>query len=191
MWSLTTLSNCFSAVCIVFQMPVHSAFTSSTDRAYETSFRLFLAFLAYMGLALDKVNVDFLLMYLKFLVLNKFNPSYIANQLAGIKAKLKIFSIPSQIFQDEKISYFLRSLRLNTPLKASLHNIIDIALLSNIVKECDNMYMGQVYKAMYLLGFFSFLRISNLVPHAQQQFSPLKHLTPQDIFFKKDSLLYC
>ena len=42
---------------------------------------------------------------------------------------------------------------------------------------------------MYLMGFFSFLRLSNLVPHTQQQFSPLKHLTPQDIFFKQDSAI--
>ena len=49
------------------------------------------------------------------------------------------------------------------------------------------MYMGQTFKSMYLLAFFSFLQLSNLVPHTKTQFSPLKHLTPGDLFFKKDS----
>ena len=37
---------------------VQSAFTPATDRAYRASFRLFLAFLAYMGTMIEKVNVE-------------------------------------------------------------------------------------------------------------------------------------
>ena len=48
---------------------------------------------------------------------------------------------------------------------------------------CDSMYMGMVYKAAYLLAFFSFLRISNLVPHSVNAFSVFKHLTKADVIF--------
>ena len=42
--------------------------------------------------------------------------------------------------------------------------------------------MGQVLKAAHL-SFFSFLRISNLVPHTLQAFDPVKHLARADVFF--------
>ena len=43
--------------------------------------------------------------------------------------------------------------------------------------------MGQVFKAAFLLPFFSFLHISNLVPHSISSFDPLKQLTGEDVIF--------
>ena len=163
-----------------------SAFTTATDRAYRASFQLLLAFLAYMALMIEKVNVEILLVYLEFLVCNKFSPSHIANDLAGIKAHFVYHSLLMYIFDDLKIKYFIRSLRLNAPLSVTIHKVIDISLLSKIVSQCDSMYMGQTFKSMYLLAFF-FLLLSNLVPHTKNQFSPLKHFTPGDLFFKNNS----
>ena len=45
-----------------------------------------------------------------------------------------------------------------------------------IITTCDSMLMGQIYKALYLIAFFSFLRISKLVPHKIASFSPLEQL---------------
>ena len=56
-------------------------------------------------------------------------------------------------------------------------------MLTQIIQVCDSMYMGFVYKAAILLSFFSFLRISNLVPHSTAAFQPLKQLVRGDIFF--------
>ena len=49
--------------------------------------------------------------------------------------------------------------------------------------------MGQIFKGLYLLSFFSFLRLSNLVPHSCTGFSPLKHLARGDIIFKPGKIL--
>ena len=68
-----------------------------------------------MGFMIEKVNVEVLLVYLEFLVSNKFSPSHIANDLAGIKAHFVYYSLPICIFDDLKIKYFIRSLRLNAP----------------------------------------------------------------------------
>ena len=45
------------------------------------------------------------------------------------------------------------------------------------------MFMGFVYKTAILLSFFSFIRISKLVPHSMSNFNPLKQLAQGDIFF--------
>ena len=43
------------------------------------------------------------------------------------------------------------------------------------------MYMGQVFKAVSTLAYFSFLRLSNLAPHRSADLSPLYHLARGDI----------
>ena len=40
-----------------------------------------------------------------------------------------------------------------------------------------------MYKAAYLLSFFSFLRISNLVPHSIHKYDPLHQLARADVIF--------
>ena len=60
---------------------------------------------------------------------------------------------------------------------------MDKELLSQIVQNCNYTYMGHILKTIYLLGFFGFLRLSNLVPHTASTFSHLKHLCKGDFFF--------
>ena len=168
---------------------LQAAFTSATAKAYESAFRLFLAFTVFMAWDIHKVNVEFLLIYLEFLVFNAATPGQVANHLSALKAKFALHSLSTQIFDHQKVSYFVKSLKLNAPLTVTLHKIIDIPLLMNIVKQCDKFHMGQVFKAVYLLAFFSFLRISNLVPHSKALFCPLKQLTAEDIFFREKSAL--
>ena len=70
----------------------------------------------------------------------------------------------------------------------ALKTIIDIPTLQLMVRHCDFTYMGQVFKAVYTLAFFSFLRLSNLVPHTVKSYSPLYHLARGDIIFAPPGL---
>ena len=54
-------------------------------------------------------------------------------------------------------------------------------MLEKIVVNCTFTYQGFVFKAVYLLAYFSFLRISNLVSHSIASFSPLRQLTRGDV----------
>ena len=94
-----------------------------------------------------------------------------------------MYGISTLPFYDQRIAYFQKSLVLHKPFAANIKKIIDIPLLTNIVAVCDTMWMGQVYKALYLTAFFPFLRISNLVPHTVATFSPIEQLTRGDVFF--------
>ena len=78
---------------------------------------------------------------------------------------------------------------MHAPLNVKLKSIIYISLLKRIVNQCDFTYMGQIFKALYLFSFYSFLRLSNLVPHTVAQFSPLKHLARGDVILRLDKLL--
>ena len=50
------------------------------------------------------------------------------------------------------------------------------------------MHLGFVFKAVYLLPYFSFLRISNLVPHSAANYFTLQHILPGDIFLAPPGL---
>ena len=112
-----------------------------------------------------------------------------ANHLSAIKAKMSIFGLSTSCFQDQRITYFQKSVTLHRPFKASLKKLINIDTLHLIVRACDFTYMGQIFKAIYTLAFFSFLRLSNLVPHTRNTFSPSYHLARGDIIFAPPRLL--
>ena len=55
-----------------------AAFPPATDKAYKSTFGLFMPF---MESGIQKVNIDFLLIYLEFLVLNSATPGQLANRI--------------------------------------------------------------------------------------------------------------
>ena len=79
-----------------------------------------------------------------------------ANHMSAIKAKLSLSGISIRIFDDHRIKYFHKAMILHQPFKVKLKKIIDIDTLQLIVRVCDSMYMGQVFKAVYTLAYFPF-----------------------------------
>ena len=74
-------------------------------------------------------------------------------------------------------------MRINRPTTTTSHNVITISHLLDISMACDLLSSPQVYRATFLLGFFAFLRLSNLVPHTRADFDHTRHLTGNDVFF--------
>ena len=144
-------------------------------------FRVFLAFCIFFSIDYRHLKFKHCVAFLKFLVFNKVSEACISNHISAVMTKLQLYGLP--VTKDSRIKYFSKALALQAPLKISLKAIIDIPTLAAIALRCYSMYMGQVYKAAFLLSFFSFLRISNLVPHAINSFNPLEQLARGDIFF--------
>ena len=68
-------------------------------------------------------------------------------------------------------------------MSVTVHNIISLEMLLKIVHQCDYLYMGKVFKAIFLVAFFVFFRLSNLAPHSFSAFDFTRHLAGGDIFF--------
>ena len=111
-----------------------------------------------------------------------------ANYISAIKTTLAMYGVSTMAFYDQRITLFQKSLRMTKQFTFKMKKIIDIHMLKDIVAICDSMWMGQIFKAIYLVAFFSFLRISNLVPHKISAFSPLEQLTRGDVFFASPGL---
>ena len=162
---------------------LHRAFCPATMHSYMSMFQIYIGFSSYMQWDPAHLTVQRLLVFLEFLVASDFSFTQISNYLSGIKAMAVVHGLSDFPFSHVQVKYFVRSLQISNPITVTLKKIIDIPLLRRIVHQCDQTYMGQVFKAIYLTAFFSFLRLSNFVPHALSQFSAKKHLTKEDIFF--------
>ena len=92
-------------------------------------------------------------------------------------------------FQDKRVKYFLKAITLHGPFKAKLKTVTDIDTLLLIAQVCDFTCMGQSFKALYTLAFFSFLRLSNFVPHTAVYYSPLHQLARADVIFAPPRVL--
>ena len=77
-----------------------------------------------------------------------------ANYLSAIKSTFTIYALDVSCFGDQRLKLYQRAVQLHAPLFVNLNKVIDIALLKQIVQECDLTYMGQIFKAVYLLSFF-------------------------------------
>ena len=132
---------------------LNSAFKPSTQVAYSAMFRTFVAFCVYMCISWSQINVGTLLAFLECLNVTDVSSN---NYLAALKAKFIIYGHPSVAFDDKKLHYYVKSLRINRPLCISKCNIIGIRDLYSLVGFCDKIYMGKVFKTVFLLPFLAF-----------------------------------
>ena len=56
----------------------------------------------------------------------------------------------------------------------------------NILEVTAKLEAPQVFTSLYLLAFFSFLRLSTMVPHSFKNFDVSRHLARGDIIFSDD-----
>ena len=141
-----------------------------------------------MNIKTSEISPLIILAYLQFLEFSDFSSSAMANHISAIKTTLSLYGLPTQPFADPRIKCFQKAMVLHKLFKVHLKKVIDIPTLQLIVRLCDTTYMGQVFKAVYTLAFFSFLRLSNLVPHTQKLHSPLYQLARGDIIFAPPGL---
>ena len=134
-----------------------------------------------MKVPISAITSVVLISYMHFLDANSISPSAMAKHISAMKAKMALCGLSLAMFDDPRMKYFQNAMFLKRPFKANLKKIIDIDTLQLIIKACDFTYMGQIFKAVYTIAFFSFLRLSNLVPHSASKFSPLHQLACGDI----------
>ena len=55
-------------------------------------------------------------------------------------------------------------------------------MLRDILIQCQKFEVSKVFTAFYLMAFFSFLQLSNIIPYAFNGFDLSKHLARGDLF---------
>ena len=88
----------------------------------------------------------------------------------------------TQPFKDERLSLYIKSHKINAVFKPKTMKLISIEILQQIVTVCNILQHPVVYKALYIFCFFSFMRLSNILPHSSAPFDLTRHFTHGVIF---------
>ena len=172
-----------SALTVKAKSRLTQAFADSTSKSYQAKFRIFVGFCCFASICMSPVSPLAILTFLEFLTFNKISHSGLLNYLSAVKSTLSSLGSDTSAFNDPRIKLYNKAIMRHRPLNPSIKPIIDISLLKAITEQAERMYMGPIFKAAILLSFFSFVRISNLVPHAISDYDPLKQLSRGDIIF--------
>ena len=142
-----------------------------------------MSFCCYASVNLHFLSPQIILAFLEFLTFNKISHAGITNFLSAIKTKLSNFGLDISCFQDPRIKVYNKAILRHSQFNPNIKAIIDIPMLTRLVHQCDSMHMGTIFKAAFLTSFFSFLRISNLVPHSISSFDYMNQLARADVIF--------
>ena len=140
----------------------------------------FIAYQVAAGLPPCQVNTEILLSFMEFLYQNSLSPSHIANYMAALRAFHIVHSLPTSAFKNEKIPLFLKSLKIQAPFSPPARSYIDISTLEDILTQCEKLPYSAIFRPLYLLCFFSFLRLSNILPHTVKSFDTTRQLARGD-----------
>ena len=135
-----------------------------------------------------EVTLDIIMAYLEYLVQNNVLVHMIANNLSAIKASFIMHHLPHKVAEHPRINYFVKSLKINRALCLVQRNIISLQILTDMVRQCDLHRTGKIFKSIFLIAFFGFLRISNLSPTSLSTFDSSRHLTPGDVSIHKNCM---
>ena len=133
---------------------LNSALRPSTQAAYSSMFKVFLAFCIYMKLTVVDVHVGVLLAFLECLHVNNVSVSMICNYLSAISAKLIMYALSTTWLDDRK-------LQINWPLCITKCNSITIEDLYAMDACCDSLYMWEVCFCILWI-FFIIKSVSSL-----------------------------
>ena len=145
--------------------------------------RDFLAFQVAAGLLLHQVTPLVLLAYIQYLINASLSESNISNHLAALRAFHIMHGLSTDAFQDRHIPLLLKSITINRPLAPKITQGLSIERLHQIISVSAGLEHNVTFIALYSFIFFSFLRLSNLLPHTSKQYDYTRHMARGDVIF--------
>ena len=113
---------------------------------------------------------------MEFLCQNGHSRANIENYMAAIRTLHILYGLSTHPFRDQRIQLYLKALKISAPLDTTIRPILDIQKLQLLLMYCDTVLHSTIFKALYVTCFFSFLRLSNILPQSVATFDNTRHL---------------
>ena len=135
---------------------------------------------------MDVLNISHctILAFIELLQYNGLSASSIEGYISSPRSQFKALNITTAPLSHHSVHLAIRSIELNVPTTRKVKGIFDIQSLTAIISMCDRFPFGYIYKAVFILAFFAFLRLSNLFPSSIASFSSSTHLCRGDIIIQ-------
>ena len=105
----------------------------------------------------------------------------LTSHVSVLRHYFKLYDLDCAPLNHRKIHLFIKSVSMNAPYSPRVKANFTIPLLFQLVKACDQIRFGILYKSIFLLAYFGFLRFSNLAPSSSKLFDPTRHFLRSDV----------
>ena len=173
-------STAYASLAECAWQKIQQAYRPSTTAAHQRHFKTFLSFIVFMDLP-RCITPHTILAFLEYLHQNSLSPKVIRNYVASIKTMSLQFKIDHSALSHYTISRYLRSLSINSSFRPTPRIVFDIHTLYKISTLCDSLNDPILFRAIFLVAFYGFLRMSNIAPHSSKSFSQDFHFLRQDV----------
>ena len=160
---------------------IDNALRPRTAKAYLEKFKLYIALTSCCQIVLD--HGDSILAFLELLAQNGSRSHTLANYVSVLKHFFRLYDLDITGLMHRKIHLFVKSVSMNSKYFPRYKATFTIETLSKLVHACDKIMYGKVYKAVFLLSNFGFLRLSNIAPASSKSFDETRHFLRSDVIF--------
>ena len=166
---------------------IRTAYRPKTVRTHKSYLTLLLQFLQFIQIDIKNMLYVTILAFMVFLQGNGLSHASIEAYVSSLKSQFKSLGLPLSPFTHHAVLLALRSMSIKVPVLKKTKGIFDLSTLHVIVNLC--VTLGFVYKLLFLLAFFAFLRLSNMPPPPLcSRIPPLSTYVKVTSFLKLDSL---
>ena len=141
-----------------------------------------MAFLMFLNLPIV-CSIHNLLIFGEYLYNNKISCKVIKHYFLSLSNCAAFYNLDTKHFTHPLLSRFLRSISINSSFSPSPKGIFDIRTIYLISLSCDILSDPLLFRAIFLVSFYGFLRMSNIAPHSLSKFDPNKHFLRKDLIF--------
>ena len=171
-----------SSLAAGFNKRISQALRPRTLQAYTNKFRFYLAFVV-------KVNpgpVDSfpaISLFMEYLAQQGLRVETLTNYLTVLKHFFLVYQWDDSVLDNRLLKLAVRSVAHNAPLTFRVKGIFSVNQLRQLMRALSGIPNERVYKAVMLMGFFGFYRLSSLVPPSKAAFSPSRFPTHGDVIW--------
>ena len=123
---------------------LETAFCPKTQQYYKMLFRIFVAFCICVKIDMSSVSEFYLLSFLEYHVTNNISVNMLPNDVSAAKANFTRLGLNFSLWGHPNMKYFLRSIKINHPLKVVKQHVMDLETLQILVRFCDVLPFGIV-----------------------------------------------
>ncbi len=116
----------------------------------------------------------------------KMSSSTILNYLTGIKDQSIRLNLHFD-FDHYSVHQIIRACAKHPHTSVKIKKIFTLELLTKLITKAELLQHSVAYKAIFLMAFHGFFRISNLLPLSSQSFDITKQLARGDVVFSKST----
>ncbi|XP_035663780.1 uncharacterized protein LOC118407408 [Branchiostoma floridae] len=166
------------------------AFAQGTHANHQTQFRAYLLFCSFFNLQPLPASPHQLACYAQFLSRSMKSPATISHYLSAVNLLHRMHGLAPCPHSTFEVKQTLRGITKTLAHRPRVRHPITPEVLLRLRRHLDlSCPRDLVVWSAILLGFFTYLRKSNLVPPSTNKFDPTKHLARQNVLVFHAGLL--